>query len=555
MNSALISKLKPLLAYLLPIAVISPSLIWIALDKTVWTWDPARYGKSSVELFFTLISAPNDWMSQMLAVLGGAAPGVSWFGQFFVPLGYLLGSVDVGLLLSIWVTQAFTLMLIYKSVWELSSHDHLVSVAGCLVLASAPLFVGMSHQFFAEPLQLLAIAWFVMIMSFAPRWNRAFTVSQLVVATPVAMLAKVSSPLYCLGPALLALCCIFKPGQSSAVKHEWLQKRVVVALAVGVLLNLAAIGWYHKNIAYVIQHVSVASSGPIAEIYGKKDTFFNAMLFWLGAVQNSFFLPTVLLVSGLIFGFGVIRQFIRPRTLTSHFTICSAIAALQIIIALAVFSLSPNRDPRYLLAILPYFTLLICWSLAQINRPIPTALTIIVFSVQLASTYGQALGTIARTPTTSGWLIPQNRDQKDATILNSIVSRTCVKTGSHRYWNIIGIEKPWLNQNSAGYFAAKKLAPHSRLGCYYGSVLNFYEFDPDKIWKNILSLKIRYYIAMNPDSHPVPPDSHSQAINRNYLPMLKKIQTSGLFETEPPLVEDAGILIFRRKEIDPAGSR
>src|SRR4030095_3870968 len=146
MDSAPPSKFKQLRTYLLPIAVISPSLIWIVLDKSVWTWDPALYGKNSVELFFDLIYAPTDWISQMLDVLRGAAPGVCWFGQFFVPLGYLLGSIDVGLLLSIWLTQAFTLIMMYRSLWELSVRNLFVSITGCLVIASAPLFVGMSHQ-------------------------------------------------------------------------------------------------------------------------------------------------------------------------------------------------------------------------------------------------------------------------------------------------------------------------------------------------------------------------------------------------------------------------
>ena len=218
----------------------------------------------------------------MLDLLGAQAPGVSWFGQLFVPLGYFLGSIDVGLLLSIWVTQALTLVLMYRSISQLSGQDQLLSITGCLVVASAPLFVGMSHQYLAEPLQLLAVAWFVMIMSFAPKWNRAFILSQLVVATPVAMLAKVSSPLYCVGPGLIALWYVFKPTRSSFVKHEWLQKRVVVALAAGVLLNLAASAWYYRNITYVIQHVSIASSGPIAELYGKKDSFLQCNAFLVG---------------------------------------------------------------------------------------------------------------------------------------------------------------------------------------------------------------------------------------------------------------------------------
>src|SRR6266545_2147153 len=103
MDSAPTSKLKSALACLVPMAMISPSLIWIALDKSVWSWDPAYYGGASVELFLNLIYVPTGWISQMLNFMRSHAPGVAWFGQFFVLPGYLLGSIDVGLLLSVWV--------------------------------------------------------------------------------------------------------------------------------------------------------------------------------------------------------------------------------------------------------------------------------------------------------------------------------------------------------------------------------------------------------------------------------------------------------------------
>jgi hypothetical protein len=543
-------------AYLALLAMIFPSLVWIALDKSVWSWDPALYGRNSVELFFGLLHTPTDWVLQMLHAVGGKAPGVSWFGQFFVPLGYFLGSIDVSLLLSILVTQTVTLVLVYRSVRELSGHNQLVSITGCLVIASAPLFVAMSHQYWAEPMQLLAVSWFILIMSFAPKWNRAFVVSQLLMATPVAMLAKVTSPLCCLGPGLVALWYVFKPGPSTSVRREWLQKRVIVTLAAGILLNLAAIEWYYRNLGWVVQHSSDSSFGPIAEIYGKKDIFLTTMIYWLGAVRESFFLPSVLLITGLVIGVGVVCCFIRPQTLTKHFTICSAIAALQIIIVLAVFSLSPVRDARYLLPILPYFALLICWSVLQINKPILAGVIMLIFLVQLASTYGQAFGFIPQT--TSYWLSPPNSDVKEGKILSSIVSRTCIKAGSDRYWNIVGIESPWLNWESAGYFAAKNLGPDNRIGCRYSSGYSFFGTDPDKIWARILSEPVHYYVTMNPDLYTVPSDQHSQATNRNYLPMLKRVQASGLFEVEPPLAEDPRIMILRRKEIAPqlaAGNR
>jgi hypothetical protein len=552
MNSALAGKLKPTFPYLWPVMMVLPSLIWIALDKSVWTWDPAAYGKGSVELFYTLIYSSKDWLRLILNVFQAQAPGVSWFGQFFVPLGYVLGSIDVGLLLSILLTQALTLMLMYRSVWELSGHNQLVSVTGCLVVASAPLFVAMSHLYLTEPLQLLAVTWFLLIMSFAPKWNRAFIMSQLLVATPVAMLAKVSSPLYCLGPALVALWYVCKPAPSSFVRRNG---RVSVALAGGILLNLAAIAWYSRNITNVIQHMSVASSGPIAELYGKKDSFLNAMLFWLGAIQNSFFLPMVLLISGLILGFGLMRYFVNFKMETKHFTVCGAIAVVQILTVLAAFSLASNRDPRFLLPLLPYFALLVCWSAVQINRPLLTTVVIFIFLVQLVAAHGQALGILSPNPQISGYLLPVNRNSITALTVDSIISKTCTEIRPEGYWNIVGDQKPWLNVNTLGYTAAKKLAPENRQRCNYG-YLGYVVSDLDKTWKHVLSVNPVYYITSDPKIYAISADKLDQAINQLNIPVLKKIQASGLFEPEPPLPENPGILIFRRNEVGPpTGSR
>jgi hypothetical protein len=543
----LTGKLTPLLAYLLPVTVISPSLIWIGLDGSVWPWDQAWYGRGSVELFSLLLHSPANWTFRMLDVLPSQAPGVTWLGQFFVPLGYLLGSVDVGLLLSIFVTQTLSLLLMCQSVRELSDHSELVTITACLAMASAPLFVGLSHQYLAEPLQLLAVTWFVLIMTFAPKWNRALILSQLLAATPVAMLAKVSSPLYCVGPGLVALWYVWRPGLCSPVKHHRLDKPLIAVFVAGVLLTIAAIGWYYRNLAHAIEHVSRSSSGPIAEIYGKADTFPNAMLYWLGALRSSFFLPSVFSLASVVIGFAVILRLVKPGTAGQHFTLASSVAALQTLVVLVLFSFSSNREVRYLLPLLPYLALLICWSLRELNGSILTALIIFFFSMQLATTYGQALG-IVRLDPTARWLVPPNSlsGQKEAKILRSIISRTCVKAGPQPYWSIVGIELPWLNHASATYFAAKGLMLDNSVGCNYGSARSVSE-SPERVWAWISSPHIRYYVALAPGLHPALDDAQGQAINANYLPMLAKVRASGLFELEPSLAEDPSVLIFRRR--------
>jgi hypothetical protein len=371
----------------------------------------------------------------------------------------------------------------------------------------------------------------------------------LLLATPMAMLAKVSSPLYCAGPALVALWYLFRPA-SSSVKSVRNNSYVVMMFAAGLLLNLAAIRWYSRNITRVIQHVSISSSGPIAEIYGKTDTFLNTMMYWVGALRNSFFLPSIFLLSSALFASAVSLHLIKRRLAPKHFTMCTLIALSQIVIVLTVFSFSTNRELRYLLPLLPYVGLVICWSVAQIGAPILAGLATLLFLAQLATTYGQALGLMTLATTTPGWLLVPNTisGQKESIALNAIVAKTCTDIGSQPYLNVIGIEKPWLNEHSANFLAAKHRVLHRPIGCRYGSF--GYETDPDKIWNNILS-NTRYYITMNPNSNPVPSeDAHLQAINRNYLPMLQTVQSSELFELQPPLPEDRAILIFHRNEID-----
>lgn len=455
MSTYLTEKFTRQAVCLLPVALVAPSVIWLAADKSVWMWDQAIYGKGSVELFYTLVHSPERWLRR-LHIPQSQAPGVSWLGQFFVPFGFLLGSIDIGLLLSIILTQVVTLLLLCRAFRELSDRNEPVAMAGCLAIASAPLFVSMSHQYLTEPLQLCAVAWFLSIMCFAPKWNRAFILSQLLVATPVAMLAKVSSPLYCVGPALIALWYFIRP---ASVPRQSGGSRIQLGLifVAGLLLNVAAVRWYSRNMTRVIQHVSAASSGPIAEIYGKSDTFRNTLIYWLEALQNSFFLPITFILVSILCASAAAVYLIQKPIAPRHFTVCALVSLWQILMVLIVFSFSSTREVRYLLPLLPYLAVVICWSLAQMGSSLLTRSASLLFLAQLVLTYGHAFGLTTRFSTTPGWLLVPNAvtGQKEGVVLDAIVAATCTDIEAKPYLNLVGIEKPWLNEHSANYRAAK----------------------------------------------------------------------------------------------------
>lgn len=532
---------------LVALALVSPSLVWLARDRSVWPWDQAWYGAGSVDLFYALIHTPSLWLREMLAVVEAQSPGVVWLGQVFVPLGLLIGSVDDGLLVSILATQAAALLLTYRALMELSAR-HAIALAGCLVIASAPLFVGLSHQYFAEPLQLLAVAWFVLIMSAAPRWSGAFTLAQLAAAAAVALAAKVSSPAYCAGPGAVALWYALRKDSAWSPK-SWREPRTLLAAALALLLMLAAAAWYRRNLGHVMYHVSASVAGPHAEIYGASEAFARAVAHRGFVMLTSFFRPFAAAALGAVVAAGALWRGPRPAA-GGRFGTGAIVAAAQLAAVLCILALSPNREARYLLALLPYAALLAAWALWRIGRPLLTAAAALALVAQLAVSHAQALGLAPAYVYGSPWIVPPRAQVDEAKVLEGIVWRTCAGTAPRpqRYWNVVGIELPWLNKNSAAYAASKTLGPRGLVGCRYDSIFNFTVTDLDQLWGLVGKMELRYYVTRGSGLAAVPPDdAHLVAVNRNTLPFLERVRASGEFTVEPPLAEDPDVLILRRR--------
>ena len=80
--------------YALISVLLAPSALWIALDHSVWPWDPSWYGEVSVGLWFWLGHSLRQWCGLMATGLSMKPPGIVWIGQFFVPLGHFSGSIE-----------------------------------------------------------------------------------------------------------------------------------------------------------------------------------------------------------------------------------------------------------------------------------------------------------------------------------------------------------------------------------------------------------------------------------------------------------------------------
>lgn len=187
-----LQKFNKFTIYLILFLFTFPSLIWILLDQSVWPHDQSTNARGALELYYA-IHSPADWLRSMIRAYGIWAPAIGWFGQFFVPLGKLLGSTEVGFLLSVFVTQFLILILTFNAINELAKNRKIIAIVAALVVGATPQFVALSHEFFVEPIQTLAVSWFILIMSFSPKWDKRFILAQLINASSFAMLAKLGT--------------------------------------------------------------------------------------------------------------------------------------------------------------------------------------------------------------------------------------------------------------------------------------------------------------------------------------------------------------------------
>lgn len=540
--------------YLLFLLLLSlvPSIVWVFNDNQVWPWDQAWYAEVSTELSYQLSHQPIAWSQSMISAFGIKAPGLAWLGQFFVPVGEQFGSIEIGLLLSVIFTQTMVIILSYRYLLQLTN-NRLVTLISCLLMPSSSLWLGLTHQYFVEPLQTLAITWIIFILVYTPEWQLSQVAFHLLGAFSLAMIAKVTSPLY----SLIVIIFILIYGLQRIVKFpkklkvqaylilgiRYLFKNFKYHYVAFILLAISTFFWYAKNLKTIVSFTKLASSGQASLLYGEKTSFWSKLQYWLTALQKSFFTVPLTFFIGvcclyLFFKFllNIINQDNVKKTL-SHFDICAIASALQIALALVVFSLNVNQENRYLLPLIPYIVLLFSWLLVKINQRLVLATVSGILIFQLITVNAQAMGLTPINKNLSYWLYPLNANPTQKEMLEAIVNETCRLEDRARY-NIIGVELPWFNANSASFFTAKKMTQNG-FRCYYTS-LGYAENNFDKAWQRMIDLNINYFITLSPKSN-----FKIDAFNQVSLPVLEKIQKDSLFK---PIgtIDKYPILLYKR---------
>lgn len=214
----------------------------------------------------------------------------------------------------------------------------------------------------------------------------------------------------------------------------------------------------------------------------------------------------------------------------------AAAGMAHVVAVLTVFSLSINEDQRYLLPLLPSFLVVLVWLLSQAPQRWFSAVVILLVAGQFATVHAQALHLIPGTHAIQQWLMTPTQDRRQRDELSRLVRMTCTPLTQERYI-FCGVDYLWLNASLIAFQAAKeRFQTHHH--CYYVSL--YAQKDLDRLWRRMRELKAAYFISVEEEAQPQPPDF----LNRISLSSVRCIKRDPQFVQEP-FDSNLSILVFR----------
>jgi 4-amino-4-deoxy-L-arabinose transferase-like glycosyltransferase len=356
--------------------MVSPNLVWILLDRGKWVSDTSLYALGATNLHFRLLHDRAAWWSEMLAI-SPKPPILPWVGQFFVEVGRILGNVDVGLLLVIFTAHVGGLWFLHRALMAAFGRRSLARL-GCLMVAAAPMFILLSSQFYVQPVQLFAVCWFLWIMVSSKRWDSLLTLLHLGAASSVAVLATMSSPAYCLVPGSIALGRAF---QNRGVRIRVRGAHVGIAMFGAAAAGLA-VAWYLRNFDEAVEYgrfgYSFAYAAEVKGVFAIKLAEWGRLLLY-GFLASGFV--------ALLFPWASLLHRREDRSPRGGAGTVMLLLAVQVALVLLLLASSAHQTFRYLLPLAPYFAIVGCWNLAEIEKKWLVGTTAAVLSVQLLATH------------------------------------------------------------------------------------------------------------------------------------------------------------------------
>jgi hypothetical protein len=546
-NAASGASWQAAIPWVLSATLITPSLVWVVVDRSIWSWDPAFYGMGAVDAWYRLAARPTEWWEALLSMYSAKAPAIAWFGQFFVPLGQLWGSIEPALLASVLLVQASSLVIAFHVGRRLAPNAPLAAVAGVLFLGASPLFVSMSHHYMTEAFQLFSVMYVYWIATASSCWSPFRILGHIILATSIGFLVKINTPVYFLLPLCISAWHFFR----GLIRGVW--KPVVVGdiavNAMAVALGVPGIAWYVRNGRQTFEFAKLAASSEVALDYGKEASLAEKLVYWARVLQGSFlssqdvYWLLLLGVVGAALALALRPARRDPATASGEGAPAYLVgaAALQIVLVLIVFSLAINEEARFVLPLGPSLMVILAWVVARLRSTPVYAGLVLALAAQWAIVQGRTLG-LAGWRDASYWAQPPRPSDPRTRDLMRVVDLTCTERTAGRFI-MTGVNLDWLNLYTLSFYSAKAQLQDG-FRCFYW-YLGHAEKDVDVAWARVLEFNVPYFVSLEESAMPEP-----DWLNQASMAILRRVSRDRGFVREP-FQSQSHIAVYRRLEWPP----
>jgi len=534
------------------ILLLIPSVYWILNDNRVWPWDQALYGEITLDIFRAYGQGFVPGMEAMITAVSFKPPALMWVSQPFVFLELLTKRMEPALLFSILVAHGVLLVALYHIAVEAygDSRGRILALAPVVFLASTPVFIGLSHQFFVEPLQTAIVALSYWLLAVSRRISRIRVLGHFVLLASLSLAVKTTTFLYNGLPLLLIFIYLLKDKREFLGRsYSW---KEIGYLAFAMMIFLVTASWYWVNAEAMLEHVRNSALGSVALHYGSDSPFFTKVVFWAkSAVSALFVYPLLMWVFVLVLAAGVWKYFFGKRRqlhrlgndeVNGHHRYLVPTAAAHVMLVVTVLSLQINEETRFLEPALPAVFIVLAYAMARLHGRLVPALFAMLSLLQWGAVHGQLVGQEFDIRTDFPWAVPLVADRKEYGMLSEVVDVTCKEDSKNRI-SIIGVEYSWLNHNSANFFSAKK-ALDSGYKCAYTS-LGYAAADIERAVERFRSFMPKYFVSVYPSK--MEPPNYLNKLSEPFFYLIKRSPSWEVIKTI------GGRLVVFRSRADDTG--
>ncbi|MGV1867236.1 MULTISPECIES: glycosyltransferase family 39 protein [unclassified Rhizobium] len=508
------------------IALVVPSLIWIARDRSVWSWDPSHYGRIALLIWNGALGGFSSLYSAMLTP-SATAPLAYWFAAPFIALAPMTGRVERAISLGNVTLAIFSLVLIFHIIRSWTGSGKAASL-GMITLAGMPLFFSSIDLFFAEMGQIFSATLMLFVAERATKVGKFELGLWLVFASSVAMLAKLSS-MFFIAP-LVAYTAIAVIVSSRVIKPELGLTRMISLIIAAVAALAGAIFWYWNNYEQAIAHAIRFSSTQYAEIYGTKADILHKFVGWADRTSASMstwgFVPLcyfVVILAGICIA---AKRTSIDRSRSKAFESGTAFAVFvlaTILFVILVYSTQINEDVRFSAPLLPMIVALSTWSMFEIGKRWVYTVFGVIACANIAYTAGIALDILPVTSRTIYYLSPPIRNAGPAFRIQNAVLESC-NDRSRATPIVVAVGLPDFNENSLT-FESLKLQRQTGGICYYRTTFA-YEDDVQKTIESLKTINPLAILTLPKKDIPHDPSSPFFYANRVAEPIADWLQSS-----------------------------